>query len=161
MKLSTKLYLSYAALIVILLGIAMKSAARVLLAIPANAVPVAFTLGLMGLAGIPLDVASATIASVILGLVVDDSVHMLRRRPGMSILDSMRCSAELSAGTLMMTTIVLACGFLVLALAEIRSIAWFGMLASFAVVTAILSDLLLLPAVTRLFARRDGAETPA
>ena len=146
------------ALILVLLGLAMKSLRRVLLAIPANAVPVAFMLGLMGLAGIPLDVASATIASVILGLVVDDSVHLLRRRPGAGLLDAMRISARESGGTLLMTTVLLAAGFLVLALAEIRSIAWFGVLASFALLTAILSDLLLLPALAQLSERRKGTE---
>jgi predicted RND superfamily exporter protein len=145
------------ALILVLLGLAMKSLRRVLLAIPANAVPVAFMLGLMGLTGIPLDVASATIASVILGLVVDDSVHLLRRRPGVGLLDAMRVSARESGGTLLMTTLLLAAGFLVLALAEIRSIAWFGALASFALITAILSDLLLLPALAQLIERRKGA----
>jgi predicted RND superfamily exporter protein len=39
----------------------------------------------------------------------------------------------------------------VLGLAEVRSIAWFGLLASFAVTIAILTDLLLLPALARLF----------
>ena len=51
-----------------------------------------------------------------------------------------------------MTTMVLTCGFLVLGLADIRSIAWFGMLTSFAVMTAIFADLMLLPALARLFA---------
>jgi hypothetical protein len=147
-------------LILILLGLAMKSLPRVLLAIPANAVPVALTLGFMGLSGIPLDVASVTIGSVILGLVVDDSVHLLRSRRGLGILDAMQRSAERSAGTLIMTSLMLASGFLVLALADIRSIAWFGILASFAIIAAILSDLLLLPAVARLIERRKASRDP-
>jgi predicted RND superfamily exporter protein len=39
---------------------------------------------------------------------------------------------------------------LVLGLAEIRSIAWFGVLTSFAVIVAIISDLTLLPALAKL-----------
>lgn len=138
-------------LIVVLLGIGMRSWRRVLLALPANAVPVALTLGLMGLTGIPLDVASATIASVILGLVVDDTVHMLRPANGISMGDSLQVAARTAGGTLVMTTVILAGGFLVLGLAEIRSMAWFGVLTSFAVIVAILTDLLLLPALARLF----------
>jgi predicted RND superfamily exporter protein len=141
-------------LIVGLIGLAMKSWRRMLLALPANALPVLFTLGLMGLTGIPLDVASATIASVILGLVVDDTVHLLRRYPGEGIRGSLRTAASKAGGTLIMTTMVLTCGFLVLGLADIRSIAWFGMLTSFAVMTAIFADLLLLPALARAFAGR-------
>jgi len=138
-------------LIVILLGIGMRSWRRVLLALPANAIPVGLTLGLMGLTGIPLDVASATIASVILGLVVDDTVHMLRPANATGVQQSLLAAARTSGGTLIMTTVILAGGFLVLGLAEIRSIAWFGVLTSFAVVVAILTDMLLLPALARLF----------
>jgi predicted RND superfamily exporter protein len=141
------------ALIVLLLGAAMRSWRRILLALPANAVPVGLTLGVMGLTGIPLDVASATIATVILGLVVDDTVHMLKPTPGSGINESMRIAADRAGGTLLMTSIVLALGFLVLGLAEIRSVSWFGVLTSFAMIAAILTDLLLLPALSRLIIR--------
>jgi len=134
-------------LIVLLLGITMRSWRRVLLAVPANAVPVVLTLGLMGLTGIPLDVASATIATVILGLVVDDTVHILQPSRGVALTDSLQITARKAGGTLLMTTMVLALGFLVLGLAEIRSVVWFGTLTSFAMIVAILTDLLLLPAL--------------
>ena len=147
-------------LIVALIGLAMRSWRRTLLALPANALPVLFTLGLMGLTGIPLDVASATIASVILGLVVDDTVHLLKPYPAASTFESMRIAAGKAGGTLVMTTCVLAAGFLVLGMAEIRSIAWFGVLTSFAVLAAILGDLLLLPALSRL-GKAAGEHIPA
>jgi len=137
-------------LIVLLLGMAMRSWRRILLALPANAIPVALTLGVMGLIGIPLDVASATIATVILGLVVDDTVHILKPSGSSGINDSLKIAANTAGGTLLMTTIVLALGFLVLGLAEIRSVAWFGILTSFAMIAAILTDLLFLPALASL-----------
>jgi predicted RND superfamily exporter protein len=104
-------------LIVLLLGMAMRSWRRILLALPANTIPVALTLGVMGLTGIPLDVASATIATVILGLVVDDTVHILKPSGSSGINQSLEIAAHTSGGTLLMTTIVLALGFLVLGLA--------------------------------------------
>ena len=140
-------------LIVLLLGMAMRSWRRILLALPANAIPVALTLGVMGLTGIPLDVASATIATVILGLVVDDTVHILKPSGSSGINDSLKIAANTAGGTLLMTTIVLALGFLVLGLAEIRSVAWFGTLTSFAMIAAILTDLLFLPALASIIAR--------
>jgi len=139
-------------LIVLLLGMAMRSWRRILLALPANAIPVALTLGVMGLTGIPLDVASATIATVILGLVVDDTVHILKPSGSSGINDSLRIAANTAGGTLLMTTIVLALGFLVLGFAEIRSVAWFGTLTSFAMIAAILTDLLFLPALASIIA---------
>ena len=109
----------------------------------------------MGLTGIPLDVASATIATVILGLVVDDTVHILQQSGSGGINDSLKIAADRSGGTLLMTTIVLALGFLVLGLAEIRSVVWFGTLTSFAMITAILADLLLLPALASIRIRHS------
>ena len=53
------------------------------LAFVPTALPVLVTLGAMGLAGVPLDVGSAMVAAVILGLAVDDAIHLLsawRRR---------------------------------------------------------------------------------
>jgi predicted RND superfamily exporter protein len=140
-------------LILLLLGIAMRSTKRVLLAIPANTIPVAMTLGLMGLTGIPLDVATATIATVILGLVVDDTVHILRPAKGQGLEATVMQAVDRSGGTLLLTSLVLAAGFLVLWFAQIRSIAWFGALTSFAMLVAIATDLLLLPALARLFGR--------
>jgi len=138
------------ALIVLILGIALRSWKRMLLALPTNVLPPLLTLGLMGLAGIPLDVATATIATVILGLVVDDTIHLLRPSGANRIGESLRCAADRSGETLVMTTLALAAGFLVLWLAEIRSISWFGLLAGFAVTVALVTDLMLLPALARL-----------
>lgn len=140
-------------LIIVLLGVAMRSFRRVALAVPANLFPVLATLGLMGLAGIPLDVATATIAAVILGLVVDDTVHILRPTRTAStatLADSLLGSSHATGGTLLITSLILSIGFLVLGLAEISSIAWFGVLTSFAMAVAILTDLLLLPAMARI-----------
>jgi predicted RND superfamily exporter protein len=131
----------------------MRSIRRVALAIPANLFPVLLTLGLMGLTGIPLDVATATIATVIIGLVVDDTVHILRPPCGqtdVSLSESLGDSCRKSGGTLLITSVILALGFLVLGMAEIRSIAWFGLLTSFATAVAIITDLMLLPALARL-----------
>jgi len=141
------------AIIVILLGIGMRSYRRVALAVPANLFPVILTLGLMGIIGIPLDVATATIATVILGLVVDDTVHILRpssTAADVRLSDSLLSSSRKSGGTLLITSLILSLGFLVLGLAEIRSIAWFGILTSFAMAVAIITDLMLLPALAGL-----------
>ncbi len=146
-------------LIVVLLGLGMRSLRRVALAIPANLFPVLLTLGLMGLTGIPLDVATATIATVILGLVVDDTVHILRPPDDSAnarLSDSLLNSSRKSGGTLLITSFILALGFLVLGLAEIRSIAWFGFLTSFAMAVAIIADLMLLPALACLADARSA-----
>ena len=148
------------ALILISIAIATRSLKRTALAIPANLFPVAATLGLMGLCGIPLDVATATIATVILGLIVDDTVHILRpgHQAGDNLEASIKTAVNESGGSLAMTSLILCAGFLVMGLAEIRSLKWFGLLTSFAIVSAIFADLLLLPAIAALGNREKGPE---
>ena len=143
------------ALILISIAIATRSLKRTLLVIPANLFPVFATLGLMGLCGIPLDVATATIATVILGLIVDDTVHILRpgQKPGDDLATSINTAVRSSGGSLAMTSVILCGGFLIMGLAEIRSLAWFGLLTSFAMASAIFTDLLLLPAIAGLGSR--------
>jgi predicted RND superfamily exporter protein len=135
-------------LILCAIGVATRSISRTLLAVPANLLPVVATLGLMGWIGIPLDVATATIATVILGLIVDDTVHILR--PGAGTRTTILDAVHYSGASLVMTSIILCGGFAVLGLAGIRTIQWFGLLCSFAVATAITVDLLLLPALDRV-----------
>ena len=139
-------------LVLLLLALATRSVKRLLLAVPANLLPVLLTLGLMGLVGIPLDVATITIAGILFGLVVDDTVHLLyptgdQARP---LCDSLKGAVRLRGGSLFVTTAVLAAGFLVFGLAGVRSVAWFGLLISFALISALVADLMLLPAIARL-----------
>jgi predicted RND superfamily exporter protein len=44
-----------------------------------NLIPIAITLGVMGYLGINLDVATIMIASVAIGISVDDTIHFLYR----------------------------------------------------------------------------------
>lgn len=139
-------------LILLVIAIATRSRKRTLFAVPANLIPIAATLGLMGWIGIPLDIATATIASVILGLIVDDTMHILRpaRQTDDDLSLTITSSIRRSGGSLLMTSLVLCGGFMIMGLAEIRSLAWFGLLTSFAMLTAVITDLLLLPALARL-----------
>ncbi|MCO4744052.1 MAG: MMPL family transporter [Proteobacteria bacterium] len=123
-----------------------------LLAVPANLVPIFMTLGLMGALGIRLDVATVTIAAIVLGLVVDDSLHFLYRyrealRAGCGHEDAVRDSLSHAGVAMMTTTVALSLGFGVLGLAEVKSVAFFGVLSATAMVVALLADVMLLPAL--------------
>ena len=117
----------------------------------ATRLPVLLALGLIGWTGIPLDVATMTIAAIVLGLVVDDTVHLLHRYVtaygASSPVAAFRTSARQAGPRMAITTSVLAGGFLVLCLAQVKSIVWFGLLSSMAIAAAHAADLLALPAV--------------
>ena len=55
---------------------------------------------------------------------------------------------------MLITTVILAGGFSVLALAAIKSVAYFGVLLAVALVSALLVDLILLPALLITIDRR-------
>jgi predicted RND superfamily exporter protein len=132
------------------------------LAVPANLVPILVTLGVMGFAGIRLDVATVTIGAIVLGLVVDDTVQFLYRyRHELRLRgDPVEAASVTVRGlgrSLLVTAIVLALGFSVLAFAEIRSVSYFGLLVALALGTGVFGDLLVLPALLVLSARARSA----
>jgi predicted RND superfamily exporter protein len=142
--------------IFVMLALLFRSVRLSALAVPANLVPVIIILGVMGLVGIRLDVATVTVSAIMLGLIVDDTTQFLYRfRHELSRLGDHRAAVEAAihgvGRALLSTTVVLSLGFLVLGLAQIRSVSWFGVLMSLAMVFALLGDLLMLPAMIVLF----------
>ncbi len=142
--------------IFVMLALLFRSLRLSALAVPANLVPVVIILGVMGLAGIRLDVATVTVSAIMLGLIVDDTTQFLYRfRYEMGRLGDHTQAVEAAVRgvgrALLSTTLVLSLGFLVLGLAQIRSVSWFGVLMSLAMVCALLGDLVMLPAMIVLF----------
>jgi predicted RND superfamily exporter protein len=155
-------------MIFVMIGVAFRSARTALLAIPANLLPVLIILGVMGYAGIRLDVATVTIASIVLGLVVDDTVHVLhqlhhefqRQRDHAA---AVRATLDTTGRAILITTSVLVAGFSVFALAEIKSVIWFGLLIALGLLSGVIADLVLMPALVVWLRPRLGtaATTPA
>jgi predicted RND superfamily exporter protein len=142
-----------------LIGVLFRSVRAAMLSIPANLLPVLTTLGLMGLLGVRLDVATVTIAAIVLGLVVDDTVQFLYRFEVESarhpdIVDAVGAAVKRVGRPMGITTLVLAGGFAVLGLATIKSVAWFGLLLATALITALVSDLLVVPALIVLMGQK-------
>lgn len=148
--------------IVVAIGLLFRSAHAAALSLLPNGLPVLLALGLMGGLGIPLDAATMTVAAVVFGLIVDDTIHLLHRYT--TALDSsppvaaIRTSARQAGRRMTITTSVLAGGFLVLVLSQLTSVVWLGLLSTVAIGAALGADLLVLPALLRgLY----GTEEPA
>jgi len=142
------------ALLVVLgaIGVLFRSARAALLAVVPSVLPVLLTLGVMGWIGIPLDVATTTIAALLLGLIVDDSVHLLHRYEagrdrGRASTTAVARAAREGGPLLVTTTCVVALGVLVLTLAQVKSVVWFGGLTALGIGLALGVDLLVLPAM--------------
>ena len=141
-----------------ILGLIFRSFRILLLCLFPNLLPPLLILGFMGFAGITLDIGTVMIAAILLGIVVDDTVHFLYRfrREGETAADpaSRVRAAMLGAGpAIVATSVILAAGFVILSLASIQSIANFGILCALAILVALFSDLLLLPSLLRKYSR--------
>ena len=135
-----------------LVALLFRSVRMSVLALPANLIPVLMTLGLMGLLGIRLDVATVTISAIVLGLVVDDTTQFLYRfrhesQRHESVTEAVSATIQGVGRPMTITTIVLGLGFTVLGFAAIKSVAWFGILLATALFSALISDLLVIPAL--------------
>ncbi len=129
-----------------------------MLAMIPNLVPIGLTLGLMGIFGMPLDAFSLLVGGIALGLAVDDTIHFMhnyrRYREEGADLETAVMTTLLTAGRAMLiTTIVLATGFLGFVLSSMHNLTNLGILVSFAIVTAFFADVLLAPALLTLFDR--------
>jgi predicted RND superfamily exporter protein len=130
-----------------------------LLAMVPNLLPVAFMLGAMGWFGIPLDVSNLLIASVALGIVVDDTIHLLYQfkldyeRQG-QVEHALRYAFDHAGSGVMAMSLILIPNFLLFSVAEMRNVQLVGTLMAATVFIAFVAELIVTPAVLRL-AYRD------
>ncbi len=121
-----------------------------LLAMIPNVLPILLTMGLMGWLGITLNVTTVMIASIALGIAVDDTIHMLVRIRSESRAKGNHeegCERALqSVGrAVVFTSVVLSGGFAILLLASLVPAGHFGILIAFTMLSALLADLVLIP----------------
>ena len=133
-----------------------------LVAMIPNLLPILLALGVMGMFGMPLDTFTLMIASISLGLAVDDTIHFMHNyRRYLEIHGDSRLAIRDTLATtgraLLFTTLVLATSFAVFTFSEMTNIFNFGLLTSFAIATALLADILLAPALMHLIHRNEEA----
>lgn len=117
-----------------------------------NLLPVAMYFGMLRLLGIPLNPTNSLIASIVLGIAVDDTVHFLSRfnnhaRALGNEAAAVKTTLAETLRPVTLTTIALCLGLLVFAGSELQSQVQFGLLASFTLFLAWISELFLTPAL--------------
>jgi signal transduction histidine kinase len=115
-----------------------------------NLFPILVNFGLMGLLGIPLSVATSLIASVAIGLAVDDTIHYLVRYNSefKKDLDKDRAMREtiMAVGRpIIFTSLTIGIGFSVLMFSHFQPTAIFGLLMVVTMFSALVGDMILLP----------------
>lgn len=135
-----------------MLALMFTSARAGLWALLPNLVPVSIYFGTLRLLDIPLNPTNSLIASIVLGVAVDDTVHFLTRfnreaRATGSESKAVQAALRETLRPTTLTTIALCLGLLALTGSELRSQVQFGMLASFTLFLAWISEITLTPAL--------------
>ncbi len=124
-----------------------------------NVLPIVVILGFMGFAGINLDVGTAMIASILIGVSVDDTIYFLlhyreSRRAGAAVHDAVGYTFAVAGKPALFCAAMLALGFAVLAFSKFQTLAIFGLLSAVAVLLAAVSELFVMPALLEVTAAR-------
>jgi len=129
-----------------------------LMSMVANVVPILGILGLMGFKGIPIDMSTMLIGSLILGLVVDDTIHFLHHfrkahEESGDMETAVRMTLYSTGRALVITSMVLSAGFFTYLLAYLESNVRFGLLTGSAVLLALAADFFLVPSLLTIIYR--------
>ena len=149
------------ALIALILMVALRSFKLGLMSLLPNAMPILATFGTWSLLVGQVGFSVATVASISLGIIVDDTVHLLskyvraRTERGGTAADAIRYAYKNVGIVLIVNTVILTSGFLVLLSSSFKINVDMGMLTVLAIVFALILDFLFLPALLLLIDRAD------
>ncbi len=137
-------------LITLLLMICFSSVKLGLLAMFPNVFPVIVCGGIVGFAKIPLEFVTMTVAPLILGLAVDDTIHFISSlKTNITKCNSFQkglANAYKEVGmAITKTTIILSVTFLVFTISDIKSTVNMGILTSAGLSAAYLADVFIMP----------------
>ena len=129
-----------------------------LLSMIPNLTPIILVLGIIGVTPFKLDLFTMMVASIAIGLAVDDTIHFMHnfRRYYEQSGDPVKAVYETLHSTgraMLVTTIVLSVGFFIFVFASMNNLFAFGLLTAFTIVMALAADYLVAPALMMLVHR--------
>ena len=131
-----------------------------------NVLPILVVTGLMGWAGLKINMGAAMIAAVSMGLSIDSSIHYVAafrraRREGSSLDDALATVQKSVGRAMVFSTVALIVGFTVLATSQFVPTVYFGVLVSLAMLGGLAGNLVVLPVLLKLTGnavRREGKQ---
>ncbi len=150
--------------IMVMMLILFRSLSIAFTAVLPNILAAGVVLGAMGLVGIPLDMMTTTIAAIVVGVGVDQSIQYIYRYRAEFAVDRNYIAAmhrsHISIGSAMYyTSVTIVVGFSILVLSQFIPTIYFGVLTAFAMFMAIVGSLTLLPKLI-LIMKPFGPENP-
>ena len=145
------------------IGILFRSFGVMLLSAIPNLIPIGVVFGLMGWLGIPLNVPTAMISSVAMGLVVDGTIHFLytfrlQREKGAARDEAVSRTIRIAGKPIAAAALILVGGFSIGLIGNFIPVVYFSVFTGVTILVAVLCDLLFLPAVIMISGRDWGIE---
>jgi len=131
-----------------------------------SAIPIIATIailfGVMGLTGIPLNIATVLVASVALGIGIDYSIHIISHFKHLyNITGNARVAIEetimISGKAIIINMISVSAGFLILVFSDMVPLQYFGLLIALSMVGSSLGAMTLLPVILILSYRKKNS----
>ena len=150
--------------IALIMIVALRSFRLGFLSMVPNGLPLLMTFGAWALLYGEVGFSVATVASISLGIIVDDTVHFLskyaraKNEKGLSIEESIRYAFSNVGMAIVVNTVILTCGFLVLTTSAFKMNVDLGLMTIFSVLFALLLDFLLLPALLLALDKKTVSE---
>jgi uncharacterized protein len=137
-------------LVVIIMVLAYQNLRIALVSLVPNVFPILLVVGAMGWLAVPVNVGTAMIAAVSMGLTIDASIFYLygyrkTRAAGRPLAEALRETHQGFGRALVFGTLALVIGFSVLAMSRFIPLVYFGVLVSLAMLGGLIGNLLLLP----------------
>lgn len=144
-------------LIVALMALLFNSFRILVVSLIPNMIPLVFTAGIMGFAGIPIKPSTMLVFGIALGIAVDNAIHFLARYrlelklTGHDLQRSVDLATrEVSVG-IIYTSVVLLAGFFMFGFSQFGGIRALGVLTSITLLVAMFTNLLVLPSLILSF----------
>ena len=127
-----------------------------LIGVVPNFIAAFFILGIIGLAGIPLDMMTITIAAITIGIAVDNSIHYIYRfkeefEKSRNYKDTIKVCHATVGIAILNTSITIIFGFSILIFSNFIPTIYFGVFTGIAMLLAMISVLTLLPSMLLAF----------
>ncbi len=137
----------------------------VTVAMIANALPVLFVFAALWWTGNSLKPETVLLASIVLGLAVDDTIHVvarlrIERQRSQNLPDALRATLSRTGLAAVMTTAILSGGYISLCLASFYGLHDMGVMISSALLVALVCDLILLPACLLVLEKKPTKNLP-
>jgi uncharacterized protein len=152
------------AAIAVIMMFALRSVRLGLLSLVPNGLPILVTFGAWALLVGEVGFSVATVASISLGIIVDDTVHWLskyvraRDERGLSVEGSIRYAFHNVGMAIVVNTVILAAGFFVMTTSAFKMNVDLGLMTILSIVGALVLDFLLLPALLLLGRNTEQTE---